>query len=466
MRATLTRLAVTLCLTLGAALPAAAQARGVDRKPVLGDFAAEIRRPDGHIDVPAMIGALQEMRANTYFYLIWHAETDWEDLPEFAAAAERAGIDVWVYLIPWSETPVVKKSWGFSEPFRTDYVRWAEEVAKLSLRHPNIVGYVIDDFYTNAIQPDRFSVSYVREMVETGRAINPRLKFYPLVYFHQPWGEFLDRFGGLVDGVVAAYPRSNLQVSNALSYLRGDPHGASIIVEHPKSTPSRVGDKASLSADLRVSDADRASISFYWDDTDYSKQRGFHQVFVRVDGRVVWQQDTAGEGDDRVVNVNLARHVRGRRNVRVEIGVYDPKPVSNYPLLARIDDIRLSGFDTGGGEFGRENLWRQTVTGKFVAQSSEPSAEPRRRMDLPMILMPTGEGEQYEKRYADKGTPRNVANKVRMSLDQVRDGRVEGVVTYCLPKEGPTFNAVAAEFRRAAEAVRDLANTRAPRDED
>jgi hypothetical protein len=43
-----------------------------------------------------------------------------------------------------------------------------------------------------------------------------------------------------------------------------------------------------------------------------------------------------------------------------------------------------------------------------------------------------------------------------MSLDLVRDGRVEGVVTYCLPKEpgDPTFNAVRQEFVRAADALR------------
>src|SRR4051794_6535557 len=108
----LSRMLLTLCLVGGAAMSAQA---ATARKPVLGDFAAEIRRPDGHIDTPAMIQALKTMSANTYFYLVWHAPTDWDDLPEFASAAEREGIDVWVYLIPWSETPLVKKSWGYSE---------------------------------------------------------------------------------------------------------------------------------------------------------------------------------------------------------------------------------------------------------------------------------------------------------------------------------------------------------------
>ena len=189
-----------------------------------------------------MIEALKAMSANTYFYLIWHAPTDWDDLPDFAAAAEREGINVWVYLIPWSETPLVKKSWGYSEPYRTDYVRWAREIGKLSLQHKNIVGYVIDDFYTNSTQPDRFTTAYVREMVNAGKDVNPKLKFYPLVYFQQPWAEFVQRFGTLVDGVVAAYPKSRVQVGNALAYLNGDVHGASVIIDYPRSKPSRVGD--------------------------------------------------------------------------------------------------------------------------------------------------------------------------------------------------------------------------------
>ena len=39
-------------------------------------------------------------------------------------------------------------------------------------------------------------------MVQAGRSANPKIKFYPLMYFHSPWDEFMDRFGSIVDGVV------------------------------------------------------------------------------------------------------------------------------------------------------------------------------------------------------------------------------------------------------------------------
>src|SRR4051794_37969401 len=202
MRNFVPRIVMLVCVGLGWAGAATGQATkdAPRRKAMLGDFAAEIRLPDGHMDAQANLAALKAMGANTYFYLIWHKASDWDDLPAFASAAEKEGIDVWVYLIPWSETPLVKKSWGFSEPYRTDYVKWAQEIARLSLDHKNVVGYVIDDFYSNSLQRDRFTAAYVRKMVDAGKQVNPRLKFYPLLYFQQPWADFMDRFGDVVDG--------------------------------------------------------------------------------------------------------------------------------------------------------------------------------------------------------------------------------------------------------------------------
>jgi hypothetical protein len=451
----LTALALLLSLAAATTAPAtAAERTQAVHRPVLGDFAAEIRRPDGHIDVEANIRALKAMSANTYFYLIWHAKTDWEDLPAFAEAAEREGIQIWVYLIPWSETPLVKKSWGFSEPYRVDYVRWAKEVAKVSLKHRNVVGYVIDDFYTNSTQPDRFTVEYTQEMVDAGKAINPRLKFYPLVYFQQPWEAFMERFGAIVDGVVAAYPRSRVQVGNALAHLNDEPHGATLIVEYPKAKPSQPGDKGAISATLRVLDPDDATISFFWDDNDKGGERGFHTAFVRVDGKIAWEADTAGDPGDHVVEVDLAKFVRGRRDVRVELGLYERRGVTRYPVTARFDDIRLTGFDTPS-ELASEKLWRRQQTGAFTVDL-QPSSRKHGRFNLPMILMPNGEAEQHVKRYPEPPTPENIAARVGMSLDLVRDGRVEGVVTYCLPKtvDDPTYNAVKREFRSAADDTR------------
>lgn len=423
------------------------------KRGIIGDFAAEIRRDDGHIDIAANIAALKAISANTYFYLIWHSPNDWDDLPAFASAAEKAGIDVWVYIIPWSETPLVKKSWGFSEPFRTDYVRWAREIARVSLEHKNVIGFVIDDFYTNSTQADRFTVPYVRKMVEAGKAINPKLKFYPLVYFQQPWDDFVRRFSGLIDGVVAAYPKSRVQVDNALTYLNDQPHGVSLIVDLPRSATSSADDKGAIWGEFKVARANRAGISFYFDDSDTEGKRGYHNAFVRVDGEIVWLRDTAIFAGDHLVNIDLSRAVRGRDVVKIELGVIEEHGVSKYPVNAHFDDVRLRGFDTPS-EMVSEKSWNRKMTGGFEVELTRAS-EGKGEFKLPMILMPAGEGDQYEKRYPEAGSPRNVANKLEMCFNLMREGKVQGVVTYCLPKGGedPMFKAEAREFRRAADAM-------------
>ncbi len=142
---------------------------------VLGDYDAE-PRTGGHVDTERLGRRLSDLGANTYMWLIWHNTNDWEDLKVFLPKAKQVGITVWVYLVPHSETAAKDQGWHYSEPFRLDYIRWAEEIAKLSLLHPNLRGYVIDDFWEN-VRPDRFSPDYIRRMVAAGKAINPRLKF-------------------------------------------------------------------------------------------------------------------------------------------------------------------------------------------------------------------------------------------------------------------------------------------------
>src|SRR4051812_30859250 len=112
---------------LACILPARADAPPTLPTPpaILGDYDAELRTPDGHFDVDANIAALKKLGVTTYFYLVWHSPHDWDDLPAFSRAADRAGIQVWVYVIPWSET---RKKWGASKPYETDFVRWAQEI--------------------------------------------------------------------------------------------------------------------------------------------------------------------------------------------------------------------------------------------------------------------------------------------------------------------------------------------------
>ena len=56
------------------------------------------------------------------------------------------------------------------EPFRLDYVRWAAEIAQLSVREPNLVAWSLDDF---SYDSKTFTVDYVRKMINGSRGVTP-----------------------------------------------------------------------------------------------------------------------------------------------------------------------------------------------------------------------------------------------------------------------------------------------------
>jgi hypothetical protein len=160
-------------------------------------------RADGyrHIDTPAMIARLTELGANTYIYGIWDAPTDWEDLrAEFAPAAAAAGIDVWVYLVPPTETS--RDGVRASRPYLMDYLAWARACAELSVEQPNVKAWGIDDFEFNQ---HLFTSEYVGKMRDIAREINPDLAFYLCTYFRAATDrEFLGKYGPHLDFVL--YP--------------------------------------------------------------------------------------------------------------------------------------------------------------------------------------------------------------------------------------------------------------------
>ncbi len=59
-------------LALVAAIVMAGTASASDI-PVLGDYDAELRAADGHVDSALMVKRLQDLGANTYMWLIWHS---------------------------------------------------------------------------------------------------------------------------------------------------------------------------------------------------------------------------------------------------------------------------------------------------------------------------------------------------------------------------------------------------------
>lgn len=433
MRIAILVLSVTLVLTTCAVA-----------QPYIGDYDLELRK-DGRVDTDRMIQRLQDLGANTYMYLIWHRATDWEDLREFLPAAREAGITVWVYLVPPSETAAVHEQFPYSEPFRLDYVRWAEEIATLSLEHSNLVGWVIDDFWSN-VQSGFFTPEYVQKFQSAAKGISPGLKFYVLLY--PTWGqigaEFAQTMGPIVDGVVAAYPRDEQAIIDVQPYLNDTwREPARLQVSFPARTPSRGGDFGIVRQTVRVTDPNRAQIRFRYSDSFGGPTAGYHFMQLHVDGQVAWEEDVAGEDDGAVV-LNLRRYVRGKSHVLISFGVHDKRGVNQFPVTATFTDLEAVGLRVGDFASAR---WSDLVSGRF-STAMMPSARGARRFNLPLIVMPAAQPKEYENRWGVEGTPERVAERVRMGLRLVEDGHAQGVVTYCLDKSAGSeiFEAVREAF--------------------
>ena len=167
-------------------------------------------RTDGfrHVDTPAMIERLRQMHATMFSYGVWDKATDWQDLTdEFAPAAEAAGIDIMVYLVPPSEcfpNPVRHLDGRCSRPFEMDYVRWAQEIATLSVAHPNVVSWGIDDFLVGK-NAELFTKEYLGQVRAAQDAINPALKWYVTMYSGDITPEHIANITGILDGVIYPY---------------------------------------------------------------------------------------------------------------------------------------------------------------------------------------------------------------------------------------------------------------------
>lgn len=397
---------------------------------VLGDYDAEPRGADGRVDIPLLVSRLRELHANTYMWLIWHAPTDWDDLHRFLPEAAREGVQVWAYLCPHSEQGPEGR-YPFCEPYRTDFVRWAREIAQLSLQHPNLVGWVIDDFMAN-FHEGAIPQALVSEMQKTAKGINPGLRFYPLLYFPEIGLRFALELAPLVDGVVAAYHRGREDIEAALPYLADDyVEQPSLVVQFPPGTPSAPGDCGMASQTARVQPGQRPFARFRYRDSYDGPTSGYHLMQLRIDDQVAWSEDCAGT-DTGEAEVDLAPLTAGKDQVAFALGVLDAKGVSEYGLTAQFSGLEVKGL-TLDADLGREAAWQPRVAGRFAIRLV-PSKAGGNRYRLPLIVMPAASRGEYRHRYHEDPTPDRIAARTRQALELTGDGRVLGTVLYCLDK--------------------------------
>ena len=422
---------VLLCAIAG---PAHAQDK-VPARPAraplhFADYDSEPRLADGHVDGDTLLSRLKELHVTTYYWLVWHARTDWDDLKLFLPKAAQANLQVWVYLVPPSESPP-KEGDRYSEPFRLDYGRWAEGIARLSLQHTNLTGWVIDDFYANHAV---FTPAAVRDMQKRAKGINPRLVFLPLMYFGEIRRPFVEDYREVIDGVVVAYPQGRDDIDQAWAMLNDD---ASVIpgeLSYPWGTPSQPGDfvRASQSAKVLPEGAQRLRFRERADFTGTTS--GYHFKQLLVNDAVLWESDVAGGSNAwREVTVDLTTAARGRTNLTIAFCLLDKKGVSNFGVRWQVKDLQAEGL--GLAALDQPKQWRVSQRGAFEAGFGDQLKPPAHRFHVPFIVMTAGQASEFKLRHGDPASPERIAAWLKFCLQAWQEGKCDGVVTYCLEKQ-------------------------------
>jgi hypothetical protein len=418
----------------------------------LADYDSELRRPDGRVDIDAMVTRLKELGVTTYYWLIWHAPTDWDDLKLFLPKAAEAGLQVWVYLVPPSESPPTYGS-QYSEPFRLDYQRWAEEIARLSLQHPNLTAWVIDDFYANH---GLFTPSYLRQMQAKSKGINPRLAFLPLMYFDEIRAKFAEDYREVIDGVVVAYLQDRDEIDWTWAVLNDAAVVTPSELSHPWDTPSSAGDFVMASQSAKVLAADRYSLSLRERDDFTGPTAGYHFKQVLVDGAVVWQGDVAGGPVAwQKITIDVTEQVRGKAGVTLAFRLLDKKGVSNFGVRWHLNELRAENLQLAAG-LAEPGKWKVDRQGAFDAGFGGDVKSGQRRFHIRFISMVAGDEQEFRQRHGEPATPERIAEWLRMSLRAWQDGKCDGVVTYCLDKRPqsrtfPLARELFGEHRRHAD---------------
>jgi len=426
--------------------PACAQNRASTRPAHqtlhFADYDSEPRRADGHVDGEALLTRLKELHVTTYYWLVWHAPTDWDDLKLFLPKAALANLQVWVYLVPPSESPP-KEGDLYSEPFRLDYGRWAEEIARLSLQHTNLTGWVIDDFYANHTV---FTPAAVREMQGRAKGINPRLVFLPLTYFSEIRRPFVEDYREVIDGVVVAYPQGRDDIDQAWAMLNDD---ASVIrgeLSFPWDTPSQPGDFIRASQSAKVLPDGPQRIRFRERADFPGKTAGYHFKQLLVNDAVAWEADVAGGSNAwREVTVDVTAAARDRTNFSIAFCLLDKKGVSNFGVRWQVKDLQADGLRLAA--IDQPKQWRVSQRGAFEAGFGDQLKPPAHRFHVPFIVMTAGQASEFKLRHGDPASPERIAEWLRVCLQAWQVGKCDGVVTYCLEKEPGS---------RTFDLVRDL----------
>jgi hypothetical protein len=160
----------------------------------------------------------------------------------------------------------------------------------------------------------------------------------------------------------------------------------------------------------------------------------YHYKQLLVDGNVVWEGDVAGGSNDwHKVTVDVAKYVQGKTSVTLAFRLLDKKGVSNFGVRWRVDQLRGKNLQLAA-DVRQSQKWQVSRQGAFETGFGSLAKVGQRRFHIPFISMTAGNESDYRVRHGEPATPERVAGLLRISLQAWRDGKCDGVVTYCLDK--------------------------------
>ncbi|GAB3808853.1 hypothetical protein GCM10028798_35610 [Humibacter antri] len=446
-----------------------------------------------HIDTPATIAKLSAAHVNTYDYLIFASAlyglsttvkanqitaAEWADLPGFASAAAAANIDVYVYLVPPTEAYA-----PYYQPDGYNYDKWATDIATLMLSHPNVKGMVIDDFVYNTAEywstltttqkqaleakgvntyftpntdvppdpskPDQLVQISVTKMVAQAKAIDSAFTFMPVLYYEDYVGNgaILPDYRTIVNGVIFPYTGANNvgPGDNTTDSSKATPQGTVVgalthchggnnclQISFPFRTASTAGQYGGVSRSVAIGTGATKTLSFWEDDDFVAATSGYHMMQALVNGTVVWQKDVANtDGLWHQQTVDVTSEMAGQTTASLTFRVYEQKGVSSFHVAAFIDDISGTGFTVNDPGFENPTLANWTAVSNTLNFTETVVSN----MHTDFMT--------YTQKFSNETSPTSAAY-VTAVLDQVstmiKNGVMDGSVTYCLNLTGTTLN--------------------------
>jgi hypothetical protein len=220
--------------------------------------------------------------------------------------------------------------------------------------------------------------------------------------------------------------------------LNDTPSARSAEFSFPGGTVSTTGDFAMASQVVRRTSAKDVTIRFREREDFTGPTAGYHFKQLLLNNQVIWEEDVAGGTNGwREVSVPVPASAlaspAGGANIMLGFRMLDKKSVGNFGIRWQLANLSADGVKLSA-PFSKPERWESKKQGAFEAGFGKSITNPQGRWHLPFIIMTAGQDIEFRLRHGDPASPERMNDWLRMCLQCYRDGKADGVVTYCLDK--------------------------------